>query len=55
MYILKICWIWQLVLDNVVEMDVDHEANDPSSKHPSSVFLSYFILHSEVGLKSFFM
>ena len=38
--------IWQLVFDNVVEMDVGYEANGPSSKHPSSVFLSYYILHS---------
>ena len=36
--------IWQLVFDNVVEMDVGCEANGPSSTHPSSVFLSYYIL-----------
>ena len=35
--------IWQLVLDGVVDMDVGYEANDPAFKHPSSVYLSYFI------------
>ena len=36
-------WIWQLVLDGVVDMNVGYEANDVGSKHPSSVYLSYFI------------
>ena len=36
-------------------MDVGYEANDSGSKHSSGVFLSYFILHSKVGLKLFFM
>ena len=47
-------WIWQLVLDGVVDMNVGYEANDVGSKHPSSVYLSYFIWHSKVGLKLFF-
>ena len=29
-----------------LEMGVGYEANGPSSKHPSSVFLSYYTLHS---------
>ena len=32
--------------DGVVDMDVVYEANESSSKHPSSVYLSYFILDS---------
>ena len=46
--------IWQLVLDGVVDMNVGYEANDVGSTYPSSVYLSYFILHSKVGLKLFF-
>ena len=48
-------WIWQLVLDGVVDMGVDYKANDLGSKHYSGVFLSYFILHGNVGLKLLFM
>ena len=46
MYILNIPGFgWDF--DGVVDMDVVDEANDSSSKHPSSVYLScYFILHS---------
>ena len=55
MYVyIKHYWIWQLVLVGVVDMNVGYEANDSGSKHPSSVYLSYFILHSKVGLKLFF-
>ena len=51
MYILKKnYWIWQLVLDGVVNMDVGYKASGPGPKHYSGVFLSYFILHSKVGL-----
>ena len=33
-------WIWQLVLDGVVEIDVAYEANDSGSKQfSSSVYL----------------
>ena len=41
---IKHYWIWQLVLDGAVDINVGCEANDSSSKHPSSVYLSYFIL-----------
>ena len=51
---IKHYWIWQLVLDGVVDVNVGYEASDSGSKHPSSVYLSYFILHSKVGLKLFF-
>ena len=44
-------WIWQLVLDGVVNMDVGYKASDPVPKHYSGVFISYFILHSKVRLK----
>ena len=45
MYILKIAGFgWDF--DGVVDMDVVYEANESSSKHPSSVYLSYFILDS---------
>ena len=44
-------WIWQLVLDGVVDMDVGYKASDPGSKF----FYFTFILHSKVGLKLFFM
>ena len=55
MYVyIKHYWIWQLVLDGVVDMNVGYEANDSGSKHSSSVYLSYFVLYSEVGLKLFF-
>ena len=54
MYIKK-KWIWQLVLDGVVDMDVGYKASYPGSKHYSGVFLSYFILHRKVELKVFFM
>ena len=50
MYILKI-----IFLDGVVDMDVGYKASYPGSKHYSGVFLSYFILHSKVELKLFFM
>ena len=36
-------------------MNVGYDANDSGSKLPSSVYRSYFILHSKVGLKLFFM
>ena len=36
-------------------MDVGYEANELASKHYSGVFLSYFISHSKVGLKLFFI
>ena len=36
-------WIWQLVLDGVADKDVDYEANDLGSKHPSDVFPSHII------------
>ena len=32
-----------------------YELNDSGSKHPSSVFLSYFISHNKVGIMLFFM
>ena len=54
MCISNITGFWQLVLDGVVDMNVGYEANDSGSKHPSSVYLSYFILYSKVGLKLFF-
>ena len=54
MCISNITGFWQLVLDGVVDMKVGYEANDSGSKHPSSVYLSYFILYSKVGLKLFF-
>ena len=55
MYVyIKHYWIWQRVLDGVVDMNVGYEANDSGSKHSSSVYLSYFVLYSEVGLKLFF-
>ena len=46
MYILNIPgFAWDF--DGVVDMDVVYEANDSSSKHPSSVYPScYFILRS---------
>ena len=45
MYILKIAGFgWDF--DGVVGMDIVYEANESSSKHPSSVYLSYFILDS---------
>ena len=34
-------------------MDVGFEASDSGSKHPSSIYLFYFILHSKVGFKLF--
>ena len=54
MYIKK-KWIWQLVLDGVVDMDVGYKASYPGSKHYSGFFLFHFILHSKVALKLFFM
>ena len=48
-------WIWQLVLDGVVDIDVGYKASDRGSKHYSGFFLFYFILHSKVGLKLFFL
>ena len=42
--ILKTSGILQLFLDGVVDMDVGYDANGSGSKHPSSVYLSYFIL-----------
>ena len=55
MYVyIKHNWIWQPVLVGVVDMNVGYEANDSGSTHPSSVYLSYFILYSKVGLKLFF-
>ena len=51
-YIKHYC-IKQLVLDGVVDMNVGYEANDSGSKHPSSVYLPYFVLYSKVGLKLF--
>ena len=44
-------WIWQQVVDGVVDMDVGYKASDPGSKHHSGVFL----FHGKVGLKLFFM
>ena len=38
-------WIWQLVLDGVVDMDVGYKASDPGSKHNSGVFLFHFYIH----------
>ena len=56
MYVyIKHNWIWQPVLVVVVDMNVGYEANDSGSKHSSGVYLSYFILHSKVGLKLFFI
>ena len=46
MYIKK-KWIWQLVLDGVVDMDVGSKASDPGSKHYSGFILFHFILHSK--------
>ena len=43
----------EIVLDGVADMDVGFEASDSASKHPSSIYLSYFILHSKVGFKLF--
>ena len=43
----------EVVLDGVADMDVGFEASDSASKHPSSIYLSYFILHSKVGFKLF--
>ena len=54
-YGIRTCIFWQLVLDVVVDMDVGYKASDPGSKHYSGFFLFHFILHSEVGLKLFFM
>ena len=48
-------WIWQLILDGVVDMNVGYEANDSGSKHSSGIYLSYFMLHSKVGLNLFFI
>ena len=50
MYILKNYWIWQLVHEGVVDMNAGYEANDSGSKHSSSVYPSYFILHYKLGL-----
>ena len=41
----------EVVLDGVANMDVGFEASDSGSKHPSSIYLFYFILHSKVGVK----
>ena len=38
-----------------MDVNVGYEANDSGSKHSSGVYLSYFILHSKVGLKLFVM
>ena len=54
MYILKLL-VWQLVLDGVVDINVGYELNDSGSKHPSSVYLFYFILHNKVGIMLLFM
>ena len=54
-YGIRTCIFWQLVLDVVVDMAVGYKASDPGSKHYSGFFLFHFILHSEVGLKLFFM
>ena len=43
----------EVVLDGVANMDVGFEASDSGSKHPSSIYLSYFILQSKVGFKLF--
>ena len=43
MYILKNYWIWQLILDGVVDMDVGYKANDPGSKHYSGFFLIHCV------------
>ena len=43
----------EVVLDGVADMDVGFVASDSGSKHPSSIHLSYFILHSKVGFKLF--
>ena len=37
-------WIWQLVLDSVVDMDEGYKASDPGSKHHSGVFLFQFYI-----------
>ena len=59
MYInFKNYWIWQLVLDGVVDMDVGYKASDPSRQVQSitvEFFNFFFILHSKVGLKLFFL
>ena len=61
MYILKIhenYWIWQLVLDGVVDMDVGYKASDPRLQNSpvtrvQSITVEFFyftlILHSKVG------
>ena len=38
MYIKKKKWIWQLVLDGVVDMDEGYKASYPGSKHHCGVF-----------------
>ena len=43
----------EVVLDGVANMDVSFEASVSGSKHPSSIYLFYFILHSKVGFKLF--
>ena len=43
----------EVVLDGVAVVDVGFEASDSGSKHPSSIYLSYFILQSKVGFKLF--
>ena len=43
----------EVVLDGVADTDVGFEASDSGSKHPSSIYLSYFILQSKVGFKLF--
>ena len=40
-------------LDDVANMDVGFDAGDSGSKHPSSIYLFYFILHSKAGFKLF--
>ena len=43
----------EVVLDDVANMDVGFDAGDSGSKHPSSIYLFYFILHSKAGFKLF--
>ena len=43
-------WIWQLVLDGVVDMDVGYKASDPGSSITVEFFYFTFILHSKVVL-----
>ena len=43
----------EVVLDGVANMDVSFEASVSGSKHPSSIYLFYFILHSKIGFKLF--